>query len=122
MNGLLLSELGGYLDPLGKGGGTKRLSNLLHSQSWQAKQIEEFLWGRADQQIQQWQAWGEDGLMIWDDTVLEKPESLAPEGLCAVRSSKAKRLTSLQKGLLSPSQHPYVCAGFAWDRRGTGRS
>lgn len=120
-NGLLLWELGGYLDPLGKGGGTKRLSNLIHSQSWQAKHIEEFLWGRADQQIQQWQAWGEDGLMIWDDTVLEKPESLVPEGLCPVRSVPRQTLDPLQKGLLSPSQQTYFCAGSAWDRLVEGR-
>jgi hypothetical protein len=31
INGLVLSELGSYLDPIGKGGGTKRLSRLLHS-------------------------------------------------------------------------------------------
>lgn len=112
MNGLLLSELGGYLDPLGKGGGTKRLSNLIHSQDWQARQIEAFLWGRADQQIQQWQAWGEDGLMIWDDTVLEKPESLAPEGLCAVRSSKALRLTHYKKGYYRPPSKPIFVPGL----------
>ena len=29
INGLLLSELGSYLDPLGQGGGTKRLSRRL---------------------------------------------------------------------------------------------
>ena len=29
INGLVLSELGNYLDPLGKGGGTKRLSRRL---------------------------------------------------------------------------------------------
>src|SRR5947209_803622 len=36
VNGLLLSELGSYLDPIGKGGGTKRLSRLLHSPKWTA--------------------------------------------------------------------------------------
>jgi hypothetical protein len=30
VNGLFLSEVGSYLDPIGKGGGTKRLSRLLH--------------------------------------------------------------------------------------------
>lgn len=29
---------------------------------------------------------------MWDESVLEKPESLRAEGLCAVRSSKAARL------------------------------
>lgn len=44
-NGLLLSELGGYL--LGAEhccAGTKRLSNLLHSEKWQADFLSHFLW------------------------------------------------------------------------------
>src|SRR2546425_6598050 len=71
-HGLLLSELGGYMDGLGKGGGTKRLSTLIHHQGWKAQQIEEFLLRRADEQIEQWQAQGQDGLLIWDGTILEK--------------------------------------------------
>jgi len=53
INGLVLSELGSYLDPIGKGGGTKRLSRLLHSARWTAAIIERFLWWRASQQIEQ---------------------------------------------------------------------
>src|SRR5260370_22586508 len=76
-HGLLLSELGDAMDGLGKGGGTKRLSTLIHHQGWKAKQIEAFLVLRADEQVAQWEAQGEDGLLIWDGTVLEKPESLS---------------------------------------------
>src|SRR5205807_7043928 len=47
INGLVLSELGSYLDPIGQGGGTKRLSRLLHSPKWTAAVIERFLWWRA---------------------------------------------------------------------------
>ena len=47
INGLVLSELGSYLDPIGKGGGTKRLSRLLHSSKWTAAIIDHFLWWRA---------------------------------------------------------------------------
>jgi hypothetical protein len=47
INGLVLSELGNYLDPLGKGGGTKRLSRLLHSPKWTAALVDRFLWWRA---------------------------------------------------------------------------
>src|SRR5713101_6995519 len=43
VNGLVLSELGSYLDPIGKGGGTKRLSRQLHSSKWTAAIIERFL-------------------------------------------------------------------------------
>jgi hypothetical protein len=111
-HGLLLSELGGYMDGLGKGGGTKRLSTLIHHQGWKAQQIEAFLLRRADEQIAQWQAQGEDGLLIWDGTVLEKPESLKAEGLCAVRSSKALRLTHVKKGYFHPPGVPIFVPGL----------
>jgi Transposase DDE domain len=111
-HGLFLSELGDAMDGLGKGGGTKRLSTLIHHQGWKAKQIEEFLLQRADTQVAQSQAKGEDGLLIWDGTVLEKPESLKAEGLCAVRSSKAKRLTHVKKGYYHPPGAPIFVPGW----------
>lgn len=44
-HGLLLSELGGYLlDVEQSAAGTKRISNLVHSERWEAKLIEEFHW------------------------------------------------------------------------------
>lgn len=111
-NGLLLSELGGYMDGLGRGGGTKRLSTLIHHQGWKAQQIEEFLLCRADEQMAQWEAQGQEGLLIWDGTVLEKPESLKAEGLCAVRSSKAGRLTHVKKGYYHPPGVPIFVPGM----------
>src|SRR5918912_3744882 len=45
-HGLLLSELGGYMDGLGHGGGTKRLSTLIYHTGWKAQQIDAFLWRR----------------------------------------------------------------------------
>ncbi len=81
-NGLWLSELGGYLDELGGGGGTKRLETLIHQEKWKAQEIEEFLLWRADQQLEQWEKQGEEGLFIWDGVGLEKPESRKGEGLC----------------------------------------
>ncbi len=111
-HGLLLSELGGYMDGLGKGGGTKRLSTLIHHRSWQAQQIEEFLLKRVDGQIEQWESRGEEGLLIWDGTVLEKPESQCASGLCAVRSSKAKRLTHVKKGYYTPPGAPIFVPGL----------
>jgi len=47
-HGLLLSELGDAMDGLLRGGGTKRLSTLIHHQGWKAQQIEAFLLRRAD--------------------------------------------------------------------------
>ncbi len=64
------------------------------------------------QQLAQWVAQGEDGLLIWDGTVLEKPESLSAEGLCAVRSSKALRLTHVKKGYYHPPGKPIFVPGL----------
>ena len=119
-NGLVLSQLGSFLDGLGRGGGTKRLSTLIHHQNWKAQQIEEFLLNRADEQLSSWQEPRQDALLIWDGTVLEKPESLAAEGLCAVRSSKAKRLTHVKKGYYHPCRHAHLCARDAWDGAAAG--
>src|SRR5205807_9621260 len=84
-NGLLLSELGGYLEMPDKApAGTKRLSNLLHSSKWAAHVVEDELWQQADQQVERWREQGEDALAIWDSSEWEKPESLASEDLCAV--------------------------------------
>lgn len=111
-HGLLLSELGGYMDGLGHGGGTKRLSTLIHHSGWKAQQIDAFLWRRADEQLGQWQARGEEGLLIGDGTVWEKPESQKAEGLCAVRSSKAVRLTHVKKGYYHPPGKPIFVPGL----------
>ena len=85
-NGLLLSELGGYL--LGTEqcrAGTKRISNLILSEKWNAGVIEDFLWKQGTQRVEAWWEQGEHPLVILDESVLEKPESLRAEGLCAVR-------------------------------------
>ena len=71
--GLLLSELGGYL--LGAEhapAGTKRISNLLHSPAWEAKAIEDYLWQQADQAIEQRMNPQEDVYIIWDDMLNKK--------------------------------------------------
>src|SRR5713226_7591416 len=102
VHGLVLSELGSYLDPIGQGGGTKRLSRLLHCPKWTAIFIERFLWRRASEQVEQWESQGEEGLVIWDSSVREKPESQKSEGLGPVQSSKAKRLTHVKPGYYTP--------------------
>jgi len=81
-HGLLLSELGGYL--LGAEAccaGTKRIGNLLHSEKWEAQQIEDFQWAQATHRVERIEAEGERALVIWDESVLEKPESLKAERL-----------------------------------------
>ena len=77
-HGLLLSELGGYLlSPDQAPAGTKRLSNLLRSPKWTAKVIEQFVWGLAEQRLSALAQADEDALVVWDESVLEKPESSA---------------------------------------------
>jgi Transposase DDE domain len=112
-NGLLFSELGGYLDQLGDGGGgVKRLETLIHHPKWKAEEIEEFLLWRADQQLAHWEAQGEEGLFIWDGVGLEKPESLKGEGLCPTRSGKAARLTHVKQGYYRPPSAPIFVPGL----------
>lgn len=115
-HGLLLSELGGYL--LGAEqcpAGTKRISNLVHSQRWEAGVIEEFLWQRGTERVEELWKQGERPLVIWDESVLEKPESLRAEGLCAVRSTKAVRLKRIKPGYFNPpGGRPIFVPGFHW--------
>lgn len=115
-NGLLLSELGAYLDtPAHAPAGTKRLSNLLRSSKWAATLIEHFLWQHAITRLGQLQQAGEEALAVWDESVLEKPESLKLEGLCAVRSSKARRLKRIKPGYYNPPGGRPVCVpGMHW--------
>ena len=113
--GLLLSELGGYL----LGGehapaGTKRISNLLRSRKWQGGEIVEFLWELGDHRLVELERAGEEALLAWDESVWEKPESEKSEGLCPVRSSKAKRLTHIKPGYYTPPGKPLFVPGLNW--------
>ena len=115
-NGLLLSELGGYL--LGADhcrAGTKRISSLVHSARWNGGVIEDLFWQQGRQRVEELWEQGERPLVIWDESVLEKPESLQAEGLCAVRSSKAVRLKRIKPGFFNPpGGRPVFVPGFHW--------
>ena len=101
--GLLLSELGAHIiSPDRAPAGTKRLGNLLRSARWTHELLEDFLWQGADRRLMELEAAGETVLAIWDESVLEKPESAALEGLCPVRSSKAARLKRIKPGYYRP--------------------
>jgi len=53
--------------------------------------------------------------VLWDESVLEKPESLKAERLCAVRSSKAARLKRIKPGYFNPPGGRPICVpGFQW--------
>ena len=115
-SGLLLSELGAHiLSPAQAPAGTKRLSNLLRSPKWSHTLLEKFLWQRAEQCLTRLEQQGRTALAIWDESVLEKPESIALAGLCPVRSSKAARLKRIKPGYYNPPGGPPVscpaCSG-----------
>jgi len=115
VNGLLLSEMGGYLDTPDKApAGTKRLSRLLHCTKWSAELIRHYLWQRASQQLSVWNDAGLDALALWDESVWEKPESFAPQEYGPVRSSKAARLTHIKKGYYTPPRGPIFVPGLHW--------
>ena len=115
-SGLLLSELGAHiLSPVQAPAGTKRLSNLLRSPKWSHTLLERFLWHRSNRELAQLEERRELALAIWDESVLEKPESIALEGLCPVRSSKAARLKRIKPGYYHPPGGPPVFVpGLQW--------
>lgn len=114
--GLLLSELGGVvLTGEHAPAGTKRISRLLHSPKWTSEMIEEYLWVQADQRVESLIQAKERVLVVWDESVLEKPESIELDGLCAVRSSKAQRLKRIKPGFFNPpGGRPIFVPGYNW--------
>jgi hypothetical protein len=64
--------------------------------------------------VEQWAERREEGLLIWDSIVWEKPESLKSEGLGPVQSSKAKRLTHVKPGYYTPPGKPICVPGLHW--------
>jgi hypothetical protein len=78
---LLLSELGAYIaSPRYAPAGTKRLSNLLRSLKWKSQLIEQFVWQRASASVEAMEQQGETPLLLWDQSMREKPQSLKREG------------------------------------------
>jgi len=115
-NGLLLSELGDHLMGGERGpAGVKRIASLLHSIKWESLLILKYLWKRANEKVQELVGQKEEAYVIWDESVLEKPESLQAEGLCAVRSTKATRLKRIKPGYFNPpTGRPIFVPGFNW--------
>jgi hypothetical protein len=114
--GLVVSELGGEL--LGEAqapAGAKRIRKLLHSPRWNANQIESELWRQADEQVEHLNNTNDEALVIWDESEMEKPESLKAERLCPVRSSRARRLKRIKPGFYNPPGGRPICVpGFHW--------
>lgn len=114
--GLLLSELGAFLAGAEHApAGTKRLSNLLRSRKWTYLLLEQWLWSRAEAYLMDLVCRNEEALLLWDASVLEKSESIALEGLCAVRSAKAARLKRIKTGYYNPpGGRPVFVPGMQW--------
>jgi hypothetical protein len=119
--GLLLSELGSYMDgyrgvSVTAPAGTKRISNRLRSLKWSISHSDEYLLKDADKEGKRLKELGKRILCIWDDSVREKSESSQREGFCPVVSSKAKRLNRCRKGLVFnfPPRKPVTVAGMQW--------
>jgi hypothetical protein len=114
--GLLLSELGELLlSPERAPSGTKRIANLIHSPKWQVKHIQDYLWQQADERLDELMRPDQEVYVIWDESVIEKPESLKLDGLCAVRSSKARRLKRIKPGFYNPpGGRPIFVPGVNW--------
>jgi hypothetical protein len=115
--GLYLSELGSYLlSPAQAPAGTKRISNLLRSPKWSESNLIHYLGLQAQLYCQQLQKVKKElVLLLWDESVQEKAESLKSEGLCAVRSSKGKRLLRVKPGYYEPpTKEPIHVPGLRW--------
>jgi hypothetical protein len=119
--GLLLSELGSYMDgydglSVSAPAGTKRVGNLIRSLKWSILHINQYLLEEADKEVKKLREEGKRIFCLWDDSVIEKPESSKIEGLCSVVSSKAKRLTRRKKGLVFnlPPKKAITVAGMEW--------
>lgn len=114
--GLWLSKLGGYLlSPDKAPAGTKRISNLLRSTKWHYGMLIKFLWRQGDSAVQKIEALGKDVFCLWDESVIEKPESIALEGLCTVRSSVAAHCKRIKPGFFNPlGGRPIFVPGMNW--------
>jgi hypothetical protein len=115
-NGLLLSELGDHLLGGERGpAGVKRIASLLHSARWTSNLILKHLWEQANEKVKELSSNQAAVYVIWDESVLEKSESLKAEGLCAVRSTKAARLKRIKLGYFNPpTDRPIFVPGFNW--------
>lgn len=113
--GLILSELGAYVaHAMHASAGTKRISNLLRSNNWTHEVVENHLLSEGVKRADDLRAKGKHVLFLWDDSVVEKPESWLVEGLCPVGSSKSKRLTRIKPGYYRPPINRVCVPGFEW--------
>jgi len=110
---LWLTELGSAL--LGAAhtpAGVKRLARLLAG-AWSADMVEQWRLEQAEALLAA-QPHGE-GFVTFDQSVVEKPESAQAEGLCRVRSGKARRRGRWRPRFSSgPPPRPALVPGWHW--------
>jgi len=83
--GLMISELGSILlSGREATAGEKRIHRLLTSDKWSEELIKTFQWNEAEKRYEELRREGEQVFVIWDGSVIEKPESQKAEDLCAV--------------------------------------
>lgn len=92
----------------------KRLSNLLRSPKWSASLLHDALWSRAQHLAFEAAQRQLPLLMLWDESVWEKPETLTDPNLGSVRSAKAKRLNRLRPGFFHPPHANTHVPGLRW--------
>ena len=114
--GLVISELGALLlSGREATAGEKRIHRLLSSKKWSEDLIKIFQWNEAEKRYEELRREGEQIFVIWDGSVIEKPESQKSEELCAVKSSKAARRKKSRKGSFNqPGGKPIVVLGYEW--------
>ncbi|WP_151756381.1 hypothetical protein [Dictyobacter vulcani] len=114
--GLMVSELGStMLSGRQATAGEKRIHRLLTSEKWSEELIRIFQWNQAQERYEELKREGEEILVVWDGSEIEKPESQKAEDLCAVRSSKAARRKKSRKGIFNqPGGKPIIVQGYEW--------
>jgi hypothetical protein len=74
--GLVISELGSLLlSGREATAGEKRIHRLLTSEKWSEELINVFQWNEAEKRYEELRRAGEQVFVIWDGSVIEKPES-----------------------------------------------
>jgi transposase len=87
---------------------------LFRSSYWRSEDIEKEQFNRAKTYAEKQHGLGHRVLAFWDDSVVEKHESWKAEGLCAVRSSRANRLTRIKPGYYEKPKSPICVPGYEW--------
>jgi len=112
-NGLLLSELGDHLLGGERGpAGVKRIASLLHSVKWESRLILNYLWKCGDQKVKELLGQKEAAYVIWDESVLEKSESLKSGRLvCSALHQSGTSEADQTRLFQSAHRATHLCAG-----------